>query len=318
MSIPVAFLCHASEDKGPVRALAEGLMFRGVDVFFDEWAIGPGDSIRQRIDHGLGRCTHFVAVLTSTSLRKPWVNLELDAGLVRRVEGQARFIPLRMGLPVSELPPLLRGMHSPSIGDPATDAESLADFMHGVSAKPLLGSPPDAIRRASQRIGLSPAAQAIARLMVESSSFGTPMDPQLSPEAIREACGLGGDDMVDGADELEATGMVRKLLAMGEEHFAALFPSVGFFPAFDPLFGKHKPEQDAGRIAADLVNSGVQGAGTGELAARFGWSPRRMNPAIEYLTINNLALAPGAIGSEWSSPYIMVTPAMRRFVRSAN
>jgi hypothetical protein len=46
-----------------------------VDVFYDEWEIGPGDSIRQRLDHGLGQCTHFIAVLTSTSLHKPWVNL---------------------------------------------------------------------------------------------------------------------------------------------------------------------------------------------------------------------------------------------------
>lgn len=215
MPSPIAFLCHASEDKETVRVLARALLANGVDVFFDEWEIGPGDSIRQRIDHGLGRCTHFVAVLTSTSLRKPWVNLEIDAGLVRRIEGQARFIPLRMGLPVSELPPLLRGMHSPSIGDPESDAASLAAFMHGVSLKPLLGEPPSPIRKASSRTGLSPAAQAIARLMVETSTQGRPMDPQLSPEGIIAACGLGLDDMIDGADELEATGLVRKLRALG-------------------------------------------------------------------------------------------------------
>ncbi len=64
MPAPVAFLCHASEDKPTVKALAEGLLKQGVDVFYDEWEIGPGDSIRQRLDHGLGQCTHFVAVLT--------------------------------------------------------------------------------------------------------------------------------------------------------------------------------------------------------------------------------------------------------------
>lgn len=315
---PVAFLCHASEDKETVRALAHGLMANGVDVFFDEWEIGPGDSIRQRIDHGLGGCSHFIAVLTSTSLRKPWVNLELDAGLVRRVEGQAKFIPLRMGLPVSELPPLLRGMHSPSIGDPETDAASLASFMHGVSLKPPLGPSPTAVRQASRNVGLSPAAQAIARLMAEASKQGRHMDPQLSPEDIMQGCAIGSDDMIDGADELEATGMVKKLHALGHEYFAILYPATGFFPTFDPVFKIGSPENDARLIAADLVNNGGRGAATGELAKTYGWTPRRMNPAVEFLTLNNLAMAPGAIDPEWSSPYIMTTPATRRFAREAN
>jgi hypothetical protein len=43
-----------------------------------------------------------------------------------------------------------------------------------------------------------------------------------------------------------------------------------------------------------------------------------MNPAIEYLVINDLAMAPGAIDPEWSSPYVMTTPATRRFAREAN
>lgn len=301
-----------------MRALARGLLTNGVDVFLDEWEIGPGDSIRQRIDHGLGRCTHFVAVLTSTSLQKPWVNLELDAGLVRRVEGQATFIPLRMGLPVSELPPLLRGMHSPSIGDPETDAASLANFMHGVSLKPPLGLPPSPIRASSSRIGLSPAAQTIARLMVEASSQGRSHDPQLSPEHIMSACGLDVDGMIDGADELEATGLVKKYSGLGVEYFVALVPEVGFFAAFDPIFGTTAPQADARRIAADIVNGGKQGAATSELAASYGWTPRRMNPAIEYLVINNLAMAPSAIDPEWSSPYVMATPATRRFARESN
>ena len=318
MAGPVAFLCHASEDKTTVRALAEGLLQNGVDVFYDEWEIGPGDSIRQRLDDGLGRCTHFVAVLTSTSLRKPWVNLELDAGLVRKVEGQAKFVPLRMGLPVSELPPLLRGMHSPVVGDPASDAASLAAFMHGVSRKPPLGSPPLPVRRSSHRVGLSPAAQAIARMMVESSQQGRPMDPQLSPEQIMQACELAEHDMIDGAEELEATGMVRRLQALGHQYFVVLCPDRSFFPTFDPVFDAGDPKRDARLIAADLVNAEQGGAATAELAQRYGWTPRRMNPAVEYLIIRNFITAVEALDPEWSFPYLMATPATRRFAREAN
>ena len=58
---PVAFLCHGSEDKATVRRLAEDLLAAGIDVFFDEWEIRSGDSLRRKIDDGLGRCTHFIS-----------------------------------------------------------------------------------------------------------------------------------------------------------------------------------------------------------------------------------------------------------------
>ncbi len=97
-AIPVAFLCHGSEDKSLARQLAIDLRSHGIDVFFDEWGIGPGDSIRRKIDGGLGRCTHILALLTTRSLNKAWVNTEMDAGFVRAAEGSAKFIPLRAGL----------------------------------------------------------------------------------------------------------------------------------------------------------------------------------------------------------------------------
>ncbi len=170
----------------------------------------------------------------------------------------------------------------------------------------------------SRRLGLSPAAQAIARLMVETSSQGRPSDPQLSPEHIMLACCLGVDDVIDGADELEAFGLVRKYLAPGVEHFVALGPDTGFFPAFDRVFGTTDPETDARHIATDLVNSGTLEAATGQLATVYGWSPRRMNPAIEFLLINNLAMALEAIDSDWSSPYVIVTPLTHWFAGETN
>jgi len=83
---PVAFLCHASEDKNMVRRLANDLIAHGIDVVFDEWEIHAGDSLRQKIDAGLELCTHFIAVLSPTSIRKPWVNSEMDAGFVMRLQ----------------------------------------------------------------------------------------------------------------------------------------------------------------------------------------------------------------------------------------
>src|SRR5689334_13854932 len=104
---PKLFLSHASEDKETARRLAHALHGAGIDTFFAEWEIRSGDSIRQKIDEGLGGCSHFLILLTPTSVNKPWVNAEMDAGFVRKVEGACRFIVLRKDLAASELPPLL-------------------------------------------------------------------------------------------------------------------------------------------------------------------------------------------------------------------
>jgi hypothetical protein len=90
MQLPCAFICHASESKPLARQIAGDFMKNGIDKFFDEWEIGPGDSIRQKIDAGLVSCTHFFVLLTPQSLPKPWVNAEIDAGFLRKLEGHCQ------------------------------------------------------------------------------------------------------------------------------------------------------------------------------------------------------------------------------------
>jgi TIR domain len=53
-----AFICHASEDKAAlVRPLAERLRAEHVEVWYDEFSLSVGDSLRRSIDRGL-RMTH--------------------------------------------------------------------------------------------------------------------------------------------------------------------------------------------------------------------------------------------------------------------
>jgi hypothetical protein len=59
-------------------------------------------------------CTHFLALLTPVSIAKPWVNQEMDAGLVKKLDEETRFIAVRSNLPAGALPPLLKGMLSPA------------------------------------------------------------------------------------------------------------------------------------------------------------------------------------------------------------
>ncbi|MEK7677945.1 MAG: ORF6N domain-containing protein [Verrucomicrobiota bacterium] len=47
------FLSHSAKDKAVVRPLAERLRKDGLRVWFDEWALKPGDSIPAKIEEGL-------------------------------------------------------------------------------------------------------------------------------------------------------------------------------------------------------------------------------------------------------------------------
>ena len=83
-------------------------MANGIDVWLDEWEIRPGDSLRRKMEEGLANCTHFIVLLTPTSLHKPWVETEIDVGFLRAVGGESRFIGLRAGIRVDDLSQFLR------------------------------------------------------------------------------------------------------------------------------------------------------------------------------------------------------------------
>jgi hypothetical protein len=114
--VPRIYLAHASEDHDTLaKPLAHALMAQGIDVWFDEWEIRTGDSLRRKMEEGLANCTHFVVLLTPNSLHKPWVETEIDAGFVRAVGGESRFMGIRVGISVNGLSPFLRTLRCPEI-----------------------------------------------------------------------------------------------------------------------------------------------------------------------------------------------------------
>lgn len=84
-------MSHASEDKDEVvRPLANAQQDAGLTVWYDEYELWLGDSLRRKIDRGL-IASHFgVVVLSEAFFRKGWANYELD-GLVTKVSMATRF-----------------------------------------------------------------------------------------------------------------------------------------------------------------------------------------------------------------------------------
>ena len=87
------FICHASEDKEPfVRPLAEALRARHVEVWYDEFSLKLGDSIRQSIDKGLRQSRFGVVVFSKAFFAKRWPQYELDGLVEREMKGGDRVL----------------------------------------------------------------------------------------------------------------------------------------------------------------------------------------------------------------------------------
>lgn len=89
------FVSHASEDKDAfVRPLAHALKREGLKVWFDEFSLRPGDSLRRSIDRGLQECTAGLVVLSPAFFAKEWPQRELDALFTSEMVGRTKLIPI--------------------------------------------------------------------------------------------------------------------------------------------------------------------------------------------------------------------------------
>lgn len=89
------FISHASEDKEEVaRPLAEALRQKGLTVWYDEFELRIGDSLRRKIDRGLGGSRFGIVVLSKAFLRKGWPEYELDGLVTRSVSGEQILLPI--------------------------------------------------------------------------------------------------------------------------------------------------------------------------------------------------------------------------------
>lgn len=120
-SRPYVFLSHASVDKEKVRKIAQFLMDRGVDIYFDEQdqcllsaiSAHSDEAIVQCIHDGLEHSTHALCVLSRSTLESQWVPYEI--GYSRRKGHPLALLQLAE---VEDLPAFYRVAHViPDISD---------------------------------------------------------------------------------------------------------------------------------------------------------------------------------------------------------
>jgi hypothetical protein len=106
-----AFICHASEDKKsivrPLAAALDELRFR---VWYDEFELKVGDSLRQSIDKGLVNSRYGIVILSKAFFAKDWPQYELNGLTAREIDGEKVILPVWHGVTKADIleysPPL--------------------------------------------------------------------------------------------------------------------------------------------------------------------------------------------------------------------
>jgi hypothetical protein len=107
------FISHASEDKDDiVRPLATALQDAGLAVWYDEFELRIGDSLRRKIDKGLASSRFGVVVLSQAFFKKGWTNYELDGLVTKAVTGEQILLPIWHNISKQEVI-----AYSPSLAD---------------------------------------------------------------------------------------------------------------------------------------------------------------------------------------------------------
>lgn len=98
------FICHASEDKEEfVRELANALVDTGLKIWYDEFTLKVGDSLRRSIDRGLAHSRYGIVIISPAFLRKEWPQKELDGLVGFEVNGRKVILPVWHEIDVDEV-----------------------------------------------------------------------------------------------------------------------------------------------------------------------------------------------------------------------
>lgn len=107
------FISHASEDKDEVvRPLALALQSEGLSVWYDEFTLKIGDSLRRKIDKGLANSRFGIVVLSKSFIRKGWTNYELDGIITKSISDEQIVLPIWHNITKKEVIE-----YSPSLAD---------------------------------------------------------------------------------------------------------------------------------------------------------------------------------------------------------
>ena len=281
---PKVFISHAGEDNPFVRDFAERLRDNGVDAWVAEWEILPGDKLIDKIfEQGIGQCDAFVVVLSQNSVKKPWVVEELDAALVRRIEGQTKIIPIRID--DCEVPVALQATAWINIAlesDYDTEFHKVLSSVFGKPTKPPIGARPTVFREIDLVGSYSLEETKILEFIVKQQREKN--FDYIGLTQFREAFpDLPAEVINDAIEVFESDGILKVYREMGTAPFTFSFlelRSLGWVQ-YASHFLNIDTEAD---ISSVLTLIASEGAVSGSVISQgLDMEPVRVNMAVDYL-----------------------------------
>ncbi len=123
------FLSYSHADRAWVDKFVHSLADRQINVWYDVHDIKAGDRWQELIQDALRKSLILVAVLSKSSIDRPWMFFELGAAVA---DGK-RVIPVLIeGLDVRDLPSLLTQFQVVAVEDPNKAGEIVANAVSNI------------------------------------------------------------------------------------------------------------------------------------------------------------------------------------------
>jgi hypothetical protein len=308
---PKAFLSYSHKDRDIAERIAKDLRKTGIDVWFDQWEILPGDSLIKKVfGEGLSNATAFIVLISTNSVDSCWVNQELDTAFIRRIEGITRVIPVILNDVI--IPPHLRPLKWVKLSDDfEASIRELQAAIYGVRERPPIGQPPEFIKNSSRSIGgLSPLASMVGLFLSTTGKEEIGSEETISTSELAEKFKLSAEETDDAIYELAQNGLIKTFDYIGASDIQ---PTYALFLHFKDESLRYDPEEDI-KLVASAVAAQKEIDGP-KLQDVIKISPLRINRAAAFLndygkirSLSYLGTAPYDFGTLFS------TSATRQFV----
>jgi len=102
---PIAFISHDSRDKEIASQIANELQKRMCSVWYDEYSLKLGDSLRESIEKGLKECKKCILILSPNFLKNSgWTKTEFNTIFTREIiETKKLVLPIWAGVTKKEI-----------------------------------------------------------------------------------------------------------------------------------------------------------------------------------------------------------------------
>jgi hypothetical protein len=197
------FISHASEDKDALaRPLAMALRDH-VEVWYDEYELRLGDSLREKIDKGLRACDFGVVVLSPNFFQKKWTKAELGGLFSLEDENRKVILPVWYNIDAEQV-----RQHSPILADRLAVSAN-----HGVErvVQEILVAV-GAVSRAQEVLDRDGTQAEMRRMMAEISGYELDqkiLGSEIGSRLVREATSRIGEGILRRLESLNTEKAVR-------------------------------------------------------------------------------------------------------------